>query len=117
MPLLLDRIDALLQDGSSSVEAQTVVTIERILTDGYASALALEGERLRIEREMEGVTAAIEKGDSGRRAEELSELAVRRAQIDGDLTHLRSRLGLLRRRARELRATLPQPEPGLSGTC
>ncbi len=110
MPLLLDQIDALLEDGVSSAEPQVVLRIERTLTDGYASALALEGERLRIERQIEGVTAAINSGDSHRRAEELSLLARRRAKVDGDLAYLRDRLGLLRNRVRELRSMLPQPQ-------
>lgn len=110
MPVLLDRIDALLEDGLSSAGPQAVVRIERTLTDGYASALALEGERLRVEREIEGVAAAINNGNSARRAEELSLLTRRRAKIDGDLVHLRERLALLRRHVRELRSSLPQVE-------
>ena len=110
MPPLLDQIDALLEDGVPPAEPQVVLRIERTLTDGYASALALEAERLRIERQIEGVTVAINSGDSGSRARELSLLARRRAKLDGELAHLRDRLGLLRGRARELRAMLPQAE-------
>jgi hypothetical protein len=115
MPLLLDQIDALLEDGVSSAEPESVLRIERTLTDGYASALALEGERLRIERQIEGVAEAINNGDSHRRAEELSLLARRRTKVDGDLAHLRDRLGLLRSRARELRSMLPQPQAEAAG--
>jgi hypothetical protein len=100
--LMLDQIEALLGDDPRSVHE-----VERTLTDGYARALALEGERIRIERRIEGVAAGLTVGDS-RRAEELSALADRRAKLDGDLVHLRSRLGLLKLKARELRAMLPQ---------
>jgi hypothetical protein len=104
VPVLLDRIDALLATGSTPAE------IERILTDGYAKVLALEGERLRIEQQMEGVAAALDPDDPARRATELSLLARRRSTIDGDVEHLRERLAALRLRARELRTMLPQPQ-------
>jgi hypothetical protein len=110
VPALLDQIDALLNDDSSHPVLTAVVQIERTLTDGYARVLALEGERLRIEREIEGVTAAIGADDASRRAEELSLLARRRSRIDGDVERLRNRLALLRRRGQELRALMPQPQ-------
>lgn len=115
MPILLDQIDALLADRVSPPEPQTVLRIERTLTDGYASALALEGERLRIERQIEGVAASLNAGDSERNAQELSLLARRRAKVDNDLTHLRDRLVLLRRRARELRMMLPRAHAETAG--
>ncbi len=115
MTILLDQIDALLADGMSPAEPQTVLRIERTLTDGYASALALEGERLRIERQIEGVAASLNAGDSERNAEELSLLARRRAKVDGDLVHLRDRLALLRRRASELRTMLPPAQAEAAG--
>ena len=102
--MVLERIEALL--GGSP----PVVELERTLTDGYATALALEGERIRIERKMDGVAAGIEADPQG--AQELSSLAERRAKLDRDLRHLRERLGLLKERTRELRAVVPQP--GLS---
>src|SRR5262245_23134241 len=92
---VLDRIDALLGG------APRVPELERTLTDGYATALALEGERIRIERRMEGVAAAIDADPQG--ARELSALAERRTKLDHDLGHLRERLGLLKERTRELR--------------
>ena len=101
---VLERIDALLRG------APPVPELERTLTDGYATALALEGERIRIERKMDGVAAAIDADPDG--ARELSALAERRAKVDSDLSHLRERLGVLKERTRELRAVVPQP--GLS---
>jgi hypothetical protein len=105
---VLERIDALLGG------APHVRELERTLTDGYATALALEGERIRIERKIDGVTAAIGADPQG--AKELSALAERRAKLDRDLSHLRGRLGLLKERARELRAVVPPqgiPQPGV----
>src|SRR5262245_52795980 len=102
--VVLERIETLLGG------AQPVVELERTLTDGYATALALEGERIRIDRKIDGVAAAIEGDPEG--VQKLSALAERRAKLDRDLTHLRERLGLLKERARELRAVVPQP--GLS---
>ncbi len=99
--MVLERIDALLGG------APPVPELERTLTDGYATALALEGERLRIERRMDGVAAAIDTHPQG--AQELSALAERRARLDGELSYLRARLGLLNQRTRELRAAVPQP--------
>ena len=97
---VLERIEVLLR-GSPPIPE-----LERTLTDGYATALLLEGERIRIERQIEGVAAAIDDNPEG--ARELSALAERRAKVDSDLDHLRNRLGLLRQRSRELRA-VPQP--------
>ena len=108
MLVLLAQIDALLAESSAPDGPQTVLRIERTLTDGYASALALEGERLRLDREIAGVTAAIDGGDSARGAARLSHLARRRSAVDGELAHLRGRLDQLRRRARELRMPPPQ---------
>jgi hypothetical protein len=110
MPLLLDRIDALLDVRPPLGEPQAFARIERTLTDGYASALALEGERLRIDREIEMVTARINGDDQSRRAEELTLLTRRRRKIDGELAFLRERLDLLRQKARELRTTVPQTQ-------
>jgi hypothetical protein len=100
--VVLERIDALLGG------APPVPELERTLTDGYATALALEGERIRIEREMDGVAAQIDSNPQG--AKKLSALAERRAKVDGELSHLRARLGVLKQRTRELRAV---PQPGL----
>ncbi len=101
MNTLLERIEALLGG------APHVLELERLLTDGYAKALALEAERLRIERRMDGVATALEADLEG--AKELSVLAERRASLDRDLAYLRERLRLLKERTRELRTVIPQP--------
>jgi hypothetical protein len=99
MPGLLDRIDALLAAFPSQGEPRELRHIENTLTDGYAHALALEGERLRIERRIEEAVASEE-------TEDISALTRRMAAIDRDLSDLRGRLGILRGRAREMRAAL-----------
>jgi hypothetical protein len=104
--VVLERVEALLGG------APPVREIERTLTDGYATALALEGERMRIERRMDDVTASIDVDPDV--AQELSALAERRAAIDDELGHLRARLGALKQRTRELRAVIPQAQPGVS---
>lgn len=99
--VVMERIDALLGG------APPVPELERTLTDGYATALALEGERLRIDKQIDGVAAVIDEDPSG--AKELSALAERRANVDSDLHRLRERLELLKQRTREMRAAVPQP--------
>ena len=47
--ILFDRIRALLQE-QSAVEEADADDVEHTLTDGYARALALDGERLRVEQ-------------------------------------------------------------------
>ena len=78
---LLDRIDALL-DGS-----QEPAQMERTLTDGYACALTLETERLRIKRTLNG-------GSSRTPADQA--LQARLVAIDSELQRLRTRLAVLR---------------------
>jgi hypothetical protein len=53
-PQLLEQIDELLTASPSS-EPATLARLERTLTDGYAHALSLEAERLRLERRMSEV--------------------------------------------------------------
>ncbi len=68
------------------------------MTDGYARALALEGEHLRIAREL-GAAAA----DASRNAvDRLGALAERLATTEGELERLRARLVPLRDRTEAL---------------
>jgi hypothetical protein len=71
--------------------------MEHTLTDGYAAALALEGECLRITRRMTELSR-----DSTRPAE-LRGLARRLHGAEGDLSELRQLLEVLRRRAEDAR--------------
>lgn len=84
--------------------APTLAHVEDTLTAGYAHALALEAERLRIERRLGEVV----REAGGRRptslSDELSTLSTRLTSADGELTSLRALLGVLHDRARALRS-------------
>lgn len=95
-PAVLERIEEVIR-----AAAPTEETVERTLTDGYAHALSLEGERWRLHRQLGESAAGLEEGDADR-VREVSSLARRLAQTDGDLARLRERLAALRHRAREL---------------
>jgi hypothetical protein len=82
-----------------SAEAPTLARIEDTLTEGYARALALEAERLRLERRIGEVV----REDGTDVAEKLRSLGTRLTRADGELTELRSLLGSLHERARSVR--------------
>jgi hypothetical protein len=100
-PSLIDRIEALVKEPSEGSSAVLLEAMEHTLTDGYAKALAIEGERLRTEREIAAglAEAARENGAatlvalSERLAEQEREL-VRLREL---LAHLRARLEVVRR--------------------
>ena len=77
--------------------------IERTLTDGYAHALTLEGERLRLERRLAELARELNVGDTETKTDELSSVAERLDGNAGDLTRLRSALAELRRHADAIR--------------
>jgi hypothetical protein len=83
-----------------SAHAPSLAHVEDALTEGYAQALQLEAERLRLERRL-GEVARNPEGDQ---AGELRTLGSRLRRADGEIETLRSLLGSLSRRARTLRA-------------
>jgi hypothetical protein len=87
-----------------SAEAPPLSRVEDTLTEGYAEALALEAERMRLERRI-GEVARDARADS---TEELRGLSVRLARADGQLTELRNLLATLHERARVLRSRTPR---------
>jgi ABC-type phosphate transport system auxiliary subunit len=102
MTELLQQIRVLIADAAENLDQ-----IENTLTDGYAHALSLEAEGLRLERRMTELAQGIQRGDTAKKARELSELA-RRIDANGDeLTRLRSLLGDLRRHADDVRVGSP----------
>jgi hypothetical protein len=95
---MVQQIEALL-----SAPAPTLARVEDTLTEGYAKALTLEAERLRLERRL-GEVARMIHGDHG---DELRSLGRRLRTADGEIDRLRSLLGTLNARARVLRAAAP----------
>jgi hypothetical protein len=92
---MVQQIEDLLNASAPSLEH-----VEDTLTEGYATALALEAERLRLQRRI-GEVARRATGDH---TEELRTLDSRLTSADGELERLRSVLGSLYARARLMRA-------------
>jgi hypothetical protein len=96
---LREKIADLLSLPENGAGAPSIDTIETTLTDGYAAALALEGERWRIERRLGEV--ARDAGDA-EDVRELARLSERLETAGGELAGLRSLLrnlqGVRRRR-------------------
>ena len=100
---LLDQIGALAGAPVDGDHAQALARIERTLTDGYAEALSLEAERLRLERRIGEVAAGLTDRNKEHKAEELALLGRRLSTLSAELTRLRDALGGLRVRADEIR--------------
>ena len=98
--LLLDRIHELSDERADVPPKHLLAVIEHTLTDGYAVALALEGESTRLQRRIAELAARIENGDQ---AAEMRLLGDRLAEANGDLAGLRASLATLRRRAEAVR--------------
>lgn len=92
---MVQQIEHLLADAEP-----TLAELEETLTQGYAEALALEAERLRIERRL----GEVARSATADHAAELRSLGSRLNSTDGELVRLRTTLGALRDRARVLRA-------------
>ena len=92
MAELDDRIAELIASPDEDVRR-----VERTLTDGYAHALTLEAERVRLERKLSEATQLLQPGDPEEKTVELSELARRLRGTAGELGDLRRRLQELRR--------------------
>ena len=88
LSILFDRIRTLLDDDNPRRRAGGDA-VELTLTDGYARALALDGERLRVEaqiRELAGFSAHLG---------EVRILKARLALLEEELAQLRGLLGTL----------------------
>ena len=92
---MVQQIEELLSDAAPSL-----ASVEHTLTEGYARALALEAERLRIEKRVVEVV----KDQGADQASELRALGSRLTSADGEIERLRALLGRLADRARTLRA-------------
>jgi hypothetical protein len=74
--------------------------LEEVLTRGYARALSLEAERMRLDRRITALAAGLVSESASAPVGELSELARLRTHADGELTRQREALLLLRARLR-----------------
>ncbi|HWH55864.1 MAG TPA: hypothetical protein VNT04_09845 [Gaiellaceae bacterium] len=92
---LCDELGVLIE-GPLARDDSSRARLERTLTDGYAQALALEAERLKLERKLGRVAAQVSNADA--KTDELSDLSVRLSRASGDLKHLRALLVAARRR-------------------
>jgi hypothetical protein len=94
--VLCHEIRMLLEQPISAPE-QSLKRLEDTLTEGYARALALDAERLRIERQIGELGADVSRGT--RQGGEIETLAARLSDASGRLAGLRSLLASLRQRA------------------
>jgi hypothetical protein len=95
---VIRRIRALLAALNEGNGAPSRERIEETLTEGYAAALALDGERLRLERRMDEVTAHVAQGNSAR-VKDMQQVLERLEETERDLADLRELLTRLRVRA------------------
>ncbi len=107
IPALVDQIDELLAEPSSG-EPATLARLERTLTDGYAHALSLEAEQLRLQRRMTELAGELHDGNQEQKAEELVQVSRRMSRARTELERLRATLTQLRSRARTARADASQ---------
>jgi hypothetical protein len=97
--VLYEELEALLEAPAGD-GAPSRAELEDALTGGYARALALEAERLRLERRIGQAAAGFREG-AAPPARELADLAQRLSHADGELDKLRLLLSSLRTRVRD----------------
>jgi hypothetical protein len=98
---LLDRIRLLLEQDAANPSVPILTELENTLTDGYAVALELEGERLRLVRHIGDLAHTVQGPEQ---ADELRAFAQRLHEIDRELAGLREVLQELQRRVGSARA-------------
>ena len=102
MPALFEQIDELLAEPASP-EPVELARLERTLTDGYAHALSLEAEQLRLQRRMTELAGELRDGNREQKAEELVQVSRRMSGARTELERLRATLTQLRTRVRAAR--------------
>ncbi len=106
LPALLEEIDELLASSSPPEEPAALARLERTLTDGYAHALSLEAERLRLERRMSELAGELNEGNQEQKTQELVQVSRRITSAHAEIEQLRCSLAELRARATAVRATV-----------
>jgi len=101
----MEQIDELLAAPPPRAEPVTLARLERTLTDGYAHALSLEAERLRLERRMSELAGELHDGNREQKAQELAQVSRRISSAGVEIERLRGTLSELRARATAVRAT------------
>lgn len=101
--MVVDDIRDLLATPGSAASKTFLEHVDSTLTDGYAHALQLEGERGRIERRIAEVVAGLPADVDQDHEPELVELAERLRTSNEDIETLRALLTSLRERRSELR--------------
>jgi orotate phosphoribosyltransferase len=101
--MIEQEIRMLLDGPAVGGDAPTLTHVEDTLTAGYARAMALEAERLRLERRIAEIAAEIDR-EVELHSSELRTLARRVEGATADLANLRALLELLRERAAKIRA-------------
>jgi hypothetical protein len=91
---VLLEIEELLNAPSDGAGAPTLERLEDTLTEGYAQALVLEAERLRLERRLGEVARDVDSPDPA----EVASIGCRLTRADGELARLRGLLVPLRER-------------------
>lgn len=92
---LCDELEALIGAPPRNDDASRA-RLERTLTDGYAQAMTLEGERLKLERRIGEVASEVTVEQRGAKTEELAELSQRLRRASMELAHLRQLLAAAR---------------------
>ena len=101
---LLEQIKALLARPRAGEPDPSLAELEHTLTSGYARAHSLEAEQLRLDRRIAEVAALLAAEGAGRHGADLSALAARKTEAEGELKRLRGLLRALRDRAAAARA-------------
>ena len=107
-PLLAD-IRSLIEAPTTGGDAPRLDELEETLTAGYARALALEAESLRLERRLGELATTVARDASGGTADELADVAHRLAASEGEVARLRELLSTLRNRVTAVRAAAAVP--------
>jgi hypothetical protein len=100
-----EQIVELLDLPQTGAGAPSLDRVEDTLTEGYAQALALEAERLRLERRLGDIAREARNGDASEVASRIAALSERLTTAHGELALLRALLATLHDRARVLRGT------------